>query len=241
MTVISAQALPIVLRQFRLDHTSNVHGIPHWSRVAANGRKLAQMLGVDNLQGVLHVVEWFAYFHDACRHNDGHDPLHGQRAAKLLWRCWEQDRLPGLSLNDVNQLMDALTFHSTGQDGKGASLAVRICWDADRLDLPRVGVLPDPARMCTPAGAALAKEIGAAHDTASRKKAFRGSRRVASYPAAIQWIVNEDDTEWLDDPNGSPSVTACLVADLFGRTTDEVTKDLRKLVGEQGPAHNSGG
>jgi uncharacterized protein len=28
---------------------------------------------------------------------------------------------------------------------------VQTCWDADRLDLGRVGKRPDPRRLCTPA------------------------------------------------------------------------------------------
>lgn len=26
---------------------------------------------------------------------------------------------------------------------KGNGIAIQICWDADRLDLPRVGIIPD--------------------------------------------------------------------------------------------------
>jgi len=55
-------------------------------------------------------------------------------------------------------------------------------------------------------------------------------RRVGSYSAAIQWIADNDDTQWLDDEHGSPSVTLCLVADIFGRTVEEATADLRKAV-----------
>lgn len=54
------------------------------------------------------------------------------------------------------------------------------------------------------------------------------ARRVGSYRDAIEWIALNDDTDWLDDEYGySASVTLCLVADVFGRTIDEATKDLR--------------
>jgi len=56
------------------------------------------------------------------------------------------------------------------------------------------------------------------------------TRRAGSYKAAIQWIADEDDNEWLDDPDGSPSVTISLVADVFGRTIQEATEDLRKEI-----------
>ena len=59
----------------------------------------------------------------------------------------------------------------------------------------------------------------------------RRSRR-ASYRDAIDWITQNDDTEWLHDEGDDliPSVTACLVADVFGRTAEEVTTDLRKAM-----------
>ena len=55
----------------------------------------------------------------------------------------------------------------------------------------------------------------------------RGSD-MASYRAAIAWMVLNDDTEWVD--NGDPqSVTAALVADLFGKDDDKVLQDLKRL------------
>lgn len=56
------------------------------------------------------------------------------------------------------------------------------------------------------------------------------TRRVGSYMSAIHWIAANDDTEWLTDEHRHPSVTLCLVADIFGRSADEATADLRKLV-----------
>lgn len=50
---------------------------------------------------------------------------------------------------------------------------------------------------------------------------------MARYCDAIDWIAWNDDTEWLDDEHGCFSVTLALVADLFGKTTDEATADLR--------------
>lgn len=59
----------------------------------------------------------------------------------------------------------------------------------------------------------------------------RAPRRVGSYQAAIEWIAQNDDTAWLDDEEaGSPSVTLVLVADVFGRTDEEATADLRRAV-----------
>ena len=30
-----------------------------------------------------------------------------------------------------------------------AQITIQTCWDADRLDLGRVGIVPDPSRLCT--------------------------------------------------------------------------------------------
>ena len=53
---------------------------------------------------------------------------------------------------------------------------------------------------------------------------------MARYQDAIAWIVENDDTEWLKGEAGTAagqaSVTACMVADLFGKTDEQVRSDL---------------
>ena len=58
----------------------------------------------------------------------------------------------------------------------------------------------------------------------------RGRALRPSYRRALRWIVENDDTEWLSDEGGDVtlSVTAALVADLFGLTDEKVDKDLRR-------------
>jgi len=55
---------------------------------------------------------------------------------------------------------------------------------------------------------------------------------MASYRNAIRWIIENDDTEWLDGKagtaEGQPSVTASLVADLFDKTDAVVRADLER-------------
>jgi hypothetical protein len=46
---------------------------------------------------------------------------------------------------------------------------------------------------------------------------------MARYRDAIEWMVLNDDTEWLAEQDGMPSVTACLTADLFGKTTEQAS------------------
>lgn len=56
----------------------------------------------------------------------------------------------------------------------------------------------------------------------------------ASYKAAIKWMVVNDDTEWTRDDDPMLSVTASLVADLFGKTDAVVTADLRRVLKKAG-------
>src|SRR5262249_48780677 len=47
-------------------------------------------------------------------------------------------------------LFDACRLHTDGHTTGDRTLLA--CWDADRLDLGRVGITPDPRRLCTRAG-----------------------------------------------------------------------------------------
>ncbi|MEY4641109.1 MAG: hypothetical protein RLZZ227_1103 [Pseudomonadota bacterium] len=56
---------------------------------------------------------------------------------------------------------------------------------------------------------------------------------MANYKQAIQWMVDNDDTEWVDSEDPC-SVTACLVADLFGKHDYQVRQDLFKALKKAG-------
>ena len=63
----------------------------------------------------------------------------------------------------------------------------------------------------------------------------------ARYLDAIDWIAGNDDTRWLsdpppdlDDPTPVLSVTAALVADLFGKRDAQVIADLKKALRRMG-------
>jgi uncharacterized protein len=120
-----------------------IHGAPHWARVQANGLRLAERTGASR-----RVVTLFAFLHDARRENDGRDPRHGTRAAALLEQL-RADGVVALSDEEAALLAYACRHHSDGL--LDADVTVQTCWDADRLDLGRVGQRPDPARLCTAA------------------------------------------------------------------------------------------
>lgn len=134
-----------------------IHGIHHWERVRINGLRLADSTGADRL-----VVELFAYFHDACRLNDGRDPDHGARAADLIERL--NGSLITVEGTALDHLLYACRYHPDGL--MDADITIQTCWDADRLDLGRVGIRPVPSLLCT----------AAAREPAVIEWAFRRSR-----------------------------------------------------------------
>lgn len=152
MGAIARKALAVVIPRFALLHTSNIHGAPHWARVARNGKILAGALNVNPA-----ITEWFAFLHDSCRLNDDDDPDHGPRAAEFATTL-RSTLITELDVVEFRQLLQALDGHSYGYV-KGFPNAVRACWDADRLDLPRVGIRPDPQRMSTKPGAEMARAL----------------------------------------------------------------------------------
>lgn len=139
--MISPKLIKKLKRKFALNWMG-IHGLPHWARVRANGLRLAERTGAKP-----HVIELFAFLHDSCRRNDLFDPDHGLRAAhfarKLLGRKIYLDD------HDFDLLFRAISCHSDGLIQ--SDVTVMTCWDADRLDLGRVGIPPHPRRLCTEA------------------------------------------------------------------------------------------
>lgn len=119
-----------------------VHGLPHWCRVLENGLRLAEKTGANPS-----VIIAFALFHDCQRENEYDDPSHGLRGAELGKVL--RPLLPSLSDTEFDLFYEAAAYHSDGlMDG---DITVQTCWDADRLDLYRVGIKPNPNRLCTDA------------------------------------------------------------------------------------------
>ncbi len=154
---ISEALIERVRSEFALSW-DGIHGVKHWARVRDNGLRLARLTGANP-----EVVELFAFLHDAKRLNEGRDPDHGKRAAKFI------GSLPGslIALPDegLQLLMYACQYHSDGLTE--ADVTVQTCWDADRLDLGRIGIKPNPRYLCTPA----------ARETGMIEWAFRRSRQ----------------------------------------------------------------
>jgi uncharacterized protein len=134
-----------ILRIVRREHAlppGGIHGEAHWLRVRENGLSLAEETGADPF-----VVELFALLHDAKRWTNGRDPGHGRRAAQFARHL--SGRVFHLPAERLDLLHVACRDHDAGRvDGH---VTVRTCWDADRLDLGRCGIVPDPNLLCTAA------------------------------------------------------------------------------------------
>ena len=131
-TILAQYQLPIFGR----------HGVSHWARVYEGGLKLCEKTGADET-----IVRLFALFHDSRRENEKLDNGHGQRGAELLKSL--RGSLVRLSDKQFDLLVYACTHHTDGLTQ--ADISVQTCWDADRLDLGRIGVRPDPRFLCTDA------------------------------------------------------------------------------------------
>jgi uncharacterized protein len=138
-------ALETLLTEVRARSTgigSHIHGELHWRTVGANGLWLAEPLdGADTL-----VIFLFALLHDSMRENDSIDPGHGPRAAAFAVELHAEGLL-GTTPAQLETLRYACFEHTNGLVSNDPTVGA--CWDADRLDLPRVGIQPDPARFST--------------------------------------------------------------------------------------------
>lgn len=133
----------------------SIHGIRHWQRVEQLGVQIAAASGADES-----VVRLFALFHDSRRTTDGSDPGHGARgaayASKLRGDLFDLPD-PAFAL-----LREACAGHAEGRTHKDPTIGA--CWDADRLDLTRVGVMPKARFMSTRAGRDLTAAITGRHE-----------------------------------------------------------------------------
>jgi len=127
---------------FRLPLKS-IHGYDHWQRVEGDAIKIARAE-----DAIIDVVKLFAIFHDSCRLDDNYDPDHGRRAATYAGEM--RGRLFTLDDYAFELLTYALAVHADGYTSKDPTIGA--CWDADRLDLWRVGITPDSSLFSTLTG-----------------------------------------------------------------------------------------
>jgi uncharacterized protein len=137
-----AAVLAEARKAFALNTAWTQHGPSHWLQVEKNAIMLAEQTPDCDME----VARLFALLHDCKRQNEGSDPEHGARAAAFAQELHDRGVL-GLDPGQLATLKFAMAHHNGGQVSGDPTIGV--CWDADRLDLPRVGTAPDVDLMST--------------------------------------------------------------------------------------------
>ena len=91
------------------------------------------------------VVTLFAVFHDSRRVSEFDDDGHGLRGGEFARSL--RGSLVHLDDARFELLFEACRLHTDGLTSSEPT--VQACWDADRLDLGRVGITPKPNRLCS--------------------------------------------------------------------------------------------
>ncbi|HZN57479.1 MAG TPA: hypothetical protein VFD71_05330 [Planctomycetota bacterium] len=144
-TLAAAAILREILAGYSLP-VRGAHGVVHWARVLENGARIAAETGAD-----AEIVALFALFHDARRVNEAVDEGHGERGGDLARSL--RGSLVRLDDARFELLYEACRLHTDGLTTGDPTLLA--CWDADRLDLGRVGIRPKPELLCTDAARGL--------------------------------------------------------------------------------------
>ena len=167
-----------VLQQYELP-LDGTHGVGHWARVWENGRRISEQTGA-NLQ----VVGLFAVLHDSRRVNESTDPNHGQRAAEFAVE------LRGRAFDTTDAEFELLYMACAGHTDERThpDITIQTCWDADRLDLGRVGMAPHPTYLCT--------------EVAKRKKIIQWADRRAGFRIVPEFVQRE----WKETTTGRSHV-----------------------------------
>ncbi len=139
--MVTPELIAAIRREYALNWWGP-HGVTHWARVFENGMRLSAQTGAR-----LQVVQLFAVFHDSRRQNEDRDRGHGARGAAFAARL--RGSLYELPDTDFELLQTACAGHTEGRSNP--NVTVETCWDADRLDLGRVGILPRPEYLGTAA------------------------------------------------------------------------------------------
>jgi uncharacterized protein len=138
--MVTNELLIVIKNQFRLNW-NGIHSISHWARVYDIGIKLTEHIGAN-----WKVVQLFSVFDDSRRHNEHFDPKHGKRGAELAVQ-FRETYCPSLTDNEFYLLQQACCLHTKASTHEGVT--VQTCFDSDRLDLGRVGKIPNAKYLST--------------------------------------------------------------------------------------------
>jgi uncharacterized protein len=134
---------------------SRLHGEEHWKCVAMAGLQIGRSVFTPGFDPEFLLT--FAQLHDIMRLDDDEDPEHGPRAGALFVALCDSPGIPGFEPYSERAMTmhTALTLHTTQRQwlpNDELDLNIGICWDADRCNLWRVGIVPDRRYFSTDAG-----------------------------------------------------------------------------------------
>jgi hypothetical protein len=136
-------------RSYRLG-AGSAHGPDHWARVAAAGEWIARRLPGPEptardarrplpCPGLLAALELFALAHDCCRTGHGRNLGHGSAAGEWLLAQFGAHPPEGL-IRAAEACRDHQRLPEDLRSPVPVPLPVRLCLDANRLDMDRPGV-----------------------------------------------------------------------------------------------------
>lgn len=142
MTKLDPKWLPLIeaiKAQSKLQLDRSGHGPHHWFRVIDNGLRLAE----HDPEIDTDVIIAFGLLHDSGRTHDEHCTIHGKVAGAYVIPALLE--LIPLSSEQLMLTVIACTNHTSAMpnDFPMYDNTLLACFDADRLDLWRVGILPD--------------------------------------------------------------------------------------------------
>lgn len=131
--IIPRKDLVRIIGDFFSDPNESIHGLHHWLRVLANGFEISKHNGANKK-----IITCFAFFHDIKRERENKDPEHGPRGSiaflSLKYKV-------NLTRDEIYKVVEACHGHTNELYHDDVDIST--CWDSDRLDLYRVGIIPD--------------------------------------------------------------------------------------------------
>lgn len=153
---------------------SPLHGFRHWLTVLSNGMAIIEETPALRSNAFRLTMILFALFHDVRRETEGHCSQHGKMASMYLMKGLSAEiaewLYPSFGTDCVSLAAYACELHTIcdvpsrspllrrdqaispimGKLSESEALIIGACLDADRLDLERVGITPDPFYLFTP-------------------------------------------------------------------------------------------
>lgn len=111
--------------------STNIHGVQHLRQVAFLAGRFAYSLNVDYKTAIIG-----GYLHDCARSDDGGGNSHAHESAFLAKRIIETN----WSSTDIDKIFYAIYYHADGLNTNDPFIGC--IWDADRLNLVRLGLIP---------------------------------------------------------------------------------------------------